>query len=223
MILREYIIPNYIRRVKLSDSRRPIYYNKGKSLPPYVQKKWDKKEYIYKWFKTTKGKVQYLVNKATGERVVANPRAAGTARYQVINGQQFYKASIHNATRRLIIEGIKDNFRPHLKDMTPVEMEHFPVHIEVELHDHIIDSEIRDQLWDMDNRFYPYQKAFQDLLTEEGIIPEDNIMYITKPPCPVFVPIDDGETRKLIFKIVRDDRQEIRANQAYRDYFKRSS
>lgn len=222
MILRIIRIPEYIRRIKLSESRRARYYEKGKSVPPYVNKKIAEKVYKYKAFKVG-GKRKYFLVDGDGNRVVANPRVAGTPRYKVINGQQFYKGALHSAERRKIIEAIKEDIRQHLDRVVPIDKDHYPVQIKVEVYDQILDPEIKDQLWDLDNRFYPYQKAFQDILVEEGIIPEDNIMYITSPPSPQFIPVDRASERALVFKIYKDNRKIVTDNEQYQEYFGRSS
>jgi hypothetical protein len=59
--------------------------------------------------------------------------------------------------------------------------------------------------WDLDN-LWIYTKCIQDLLVEEGIMPDDNIQFVSKPAAPEFFPISNEEDRKLVFKIYKDER-----------------
>lgn len=221
MILRKWTIPDYIRKVKVSDSRRTLYYERGrKTLPTYLSKGLKEGRYEYMKFRISKTDRYFLVKKDSGERVIANPRTAGKERFKVINGQYLYKSVLHPTMRAKMMEAIKDSLRPHITGK-PIALKDFPVMIQVEIHDYIRDKEISSQLWDLDNRFWPYQKAFQDLIVGMGIIPEDNIMYITGAPAPVFYPVKEGKQRKLVFKIVKDERKLIKENDEYTQYLAR--
>ena len=54
--------------------------------------------------------------------------------------------------------------------------------------------------WDLDN-LWIYNKCFQDALKEVGVIPDDNIRYITSSAAPRFIPISREEDRKMVFII----------------------
>lgn len=202
-------IPKYIRQVKLSDSRLKKYYEKGKKEPKASKYK-DTEKYV--WKKFNDGRI-FLVELETGERVLANPRAAGTPRYITINGQKIYNGEASKHIRNKILSEIKESFAPYVNKLAPINLEDFPIRIELEVHD-IIREPSSNSLWDVDNRAWPYVKAFQDCLTgntdkkgkkrNKQIIPDDNVLYITQPPVPKFVPVDNEEDRKLVFTIVRE-------------------
>lgn len=202
-------IPKYIRQVKLSDSRIKKYYEKGKKEPK-AKKYLDTTKYA--WKKDRSGRI-FLIDLATEEKVIANPRAAGTPRYITINGQKIYNGEASKHIRNKVLSAIKESFAPYVNKLKPINFEDFPLRIELEVHD-IIREPNSNSLWDVDNRAWPYVKAFQDCLTgntdkkgklrNKQIIPDDNVLYITQPPVPRFVPVDDEEERKLVFTIVRE-------------------
>lgn len=192
-ILRTIEIPKYIKRVKLSNKRKPTYYKKTSKKP--VPKK-------YKDLKFVKG---VLVH-PDGVKVVANSRSVGTPRFKKINGQEIYSGMPHHM-RAKIVKEMKESFKKHLKDVEPIT--EFPIQIEVEIH-----TTIEEGNWDLDN-LWIYNKCFQDALADAGIIPDDNIQYITKPGAPEFIPIADEQERKLVWKLYKDDRKVIADNPYY--------
>lgn len=206
-------IPAYIRKVKLSESRLTKYYQKGKT-PPKAQKYLDRT--LYGW-KKLKGK-EYLCDLTTGERVVANPRAAGTPRYVTINGQKIYNGEISMHIRNKVLGEIKDSFAPFINNLAVIDKDAFPLVIQMELHDTIREDSSK-ALWDVDNRAWPYIKAFQDCLTgnkdkkgkmrNKQVIPDDNVLFITQPPVPKFIPVEDESNRKLVFIITSETDKRI--------------
>lgn len=199
-------MPQYIRKVKLSEARKRKYYELGKKLP-VAQRYADRTKYDYKVY----NKKSYLVDLETDERVVANPRAAGTPRYATINGQAIYNGGVGQHMRNKIMSEIKASFKPYIDKMNPIT--DFPLVIEMELHD-VIRADSSGSLWDLDNRSWPYIKAFQDCLTgnkdqhkqarNRQIIPDDNILFITGPPVPKFIPVDHEDDRKLVFRLRKE-------------------
>lgn len=196
-------IPNYLRKVKLSEARKKKYYVKGKNEP--VAKKYNNTEH-YEWVKF-KGQY-FLVDVETRERVISNPRAAGTPRFITINGQKIYNGEIDKHVRNKVLSSIKDSFAPYINKL-PVITE-YPIRIDMEIHDTIREPS-SNALWDVDNRAWPYIKAFQDCLTgnkdkagkkrNRQIIPDDNNLFIPRSPSPLFVPVEDEKDRKLVFII----------------------
>lgn len=182
----------------MSKKRRAKYFTPKDKLPLKYQN--DKYE-----FRTTNKKT-VLVLKSTGEKVIANPKVAGTPKNSTINGQKIYNGEVHKSSRNKMMNEIKDSFEPYIKKI-PVITE-YPIKIEVEVHDVVFESASK-QLWDLDNRTYPYIKAFQDCLKKHNKIIDDNILYITRPPAPIFIPIADTEDRKLVFKIYKEDNEVI--------------
>lgn len=220
-------IPNYIRQVKLSDARQKKYYEKGKAAPKAKRYNDSSK---FEWKRWSNGKI-YLTEIETKERVVANPRAAGTPRLITINGQKIYNGEASKHIRNKILSAIKESFAPYINKMNPVPLENFPLRLELEVHD-IIREPSSNSLWDLDNRAWPYIKAFQDCLTgnadkkgkkrNKQIIPDDNVLWITQPPVPKFVPVDSEEDRKLVFTIVRDTDKRVKNNKEFQEQLKQA-
>lgn len=146
----------------------------------------------------TVDKKGFLRYRPTGDKVVANKKVVGTPKYQKINGQDFYSGFGSYHSRINIVAGIKNFCRPFIKFQSKIT--EFPVQFEMELH-----NVVGEGNWDLDN-LWIYTKCIQDLLVEEGIIPDDNIQFITKPAAPEFFPVLDEKDRKLVFKIYKDDR-----------------
>jgi hypothetical protein len=199
-------IPQYIRKIQLSAARLKKYYIKGKREPK-AEKYKDISRYAWK---KEAGK-EYLIDLSTGEKVIANPKAQGTPNILAINGQGIYNGKISSHTRNKMMMEIKKSFSSYINKLDPIT--EFPVNIYMEVHDTVLNDEKAD--WDLDNRSGPYIKAFQDCLMGnmdgEGkkrckqIIPDDNIMYITQPPAPKFIPVDKPEDRKLVFRIKKEE------------------
>ena len=193
------------------------YYELGKKHPK-AKKYLDKKNYDYRDFNGRK----FLVDLKKGERVGANPRAAGKPRYMAINGQKIYNGEASKHIRAKILSAIKEQMSPYIDKLDPVK--DFPICIEMELHD-IIREPNSNSLWDVDNRAWPYIKAFQDCLTgnkdkngkkrNKVIIPDDNILFITTPPVPKFIPVEDEKDRKLVFRLVSEKDKRILGNKTF--------
>ena len=206
-------VPKYIRKVKLSEARIKKYYEKGKKLP--TAKKYTNAE-KYEWKKI--GNRVFLFDKETNEKVIANPKAAGTPRYITINGQKIYNGEVSKHIRNKVLSSIKDSFAPYINKLQEIDIEEFPIRIDMEVHD-IIREPSSNSLWDLDNRAWPYIKAFQDCLTgntdkkgrkrNKQIIPDDNVLFITQPCVPKFIPVDKEEDRKLVFTIRKETDERI--------------
>lgn len=209
-------IPDYIRKIKVSNARNKKYYEKGKKEPVSVKYK-DRTLYDYVPFAGSKS---YLIEKKTGERVIANPKAAGTPNVVTINGQSLYNGAVSKHLRSKILSDIKESYTPYINQMDVIEK--YPIVIKMEIHDVIYES---TSLWDVDNRSWPYIKAFQDCLTGnkdklgnkkcKQIIPDDNILYVTTPPSPKFIPVSDPKDRKLVFIIEEETDIRILNNVEY--------
>lgn len=215
------IIPNYIREIQLSAARQVKYYKIGKKLPK-AKKYHDKTKYD---FRTIEGlDEQWLFDLSTNQRVIANPKAAGTPKVIVINGQKIYNGEVNKHIRNKVLSSIKSSFKSYVEQLEPITK--FPIKLSLEIHDTIRESNSHN-LWDMDNRAWPYIKAFQDVLTgnkdktgkfrNKVVIPDDNILYITQPPVPKFIPIDNEDDRMLIFKIEEEDDKRILDHKGYKE------
>lgn len=212
-------IPDYIRKVRLSEHRQAKYYEfNGKKERPKTKFKHPEYQYI-EWKKTGR---RFLTDVATGERVIANPRVCGTPNEIPISGQGLYNGNIQEHTRNKVVITLTDFFKEHLSTMRRFSLDMFPLRILGELHDFVYDPLLGNKLWDMDNRKLLYCKVFQDCLTNFGLIPDDNVLYVTQPFSPLFTPLKEGETRKLVIRIYKDTRPVITDNEHYiEEYNKR--
>jgi hypothetical protein len=194
------VIPDYIRYVKLSNSRVKKYYEENKKKVP---ERFLNEKYGYVKHKRGSRLVSLLTDLQTREPVIANPRSHGTPKIAIINGQGIYDQSIQKQQRDVMMKAIKNSFKEYVNQLPEINV---PVRIYAELHDVILNPNGRT--WDLDNRFYMYQKAFQDCLTgnhQNGIaqnkiiLRDDSNIYVTQAPSPLFVPIEEHEERKIVF------------------------
>jgi len=228
----EIVVPLYLREYVKSESLRAKFYEKGRKDIPikYCNKELYKKEeirepdgVIYGWksFKVTRNKkpalTDFLVELASGRKIVANEAHVGQRNVANINGQGIYNGNIAQHDRNNMMKQIKAQFAKALKDLPPLTA--FPIRIRVYVFDTIMDNTYSNgQDWDMDNRFFPYGKAFADTLKGTGKIPDDNIYYITEPPHAIFVPVEDTQDRKLVIRIEQDTRPIIINNFLYKRF-----
>lgn len=167
------VIPNYIRKVKLSESRRTKYFE----LPHGLNTPFAKKYQVglttgaYQYRERVKNKRPCLFDTITKEFVVANPRVAGTQKWEIINGQKLYNQGYHPFVRQKIVNEIHKFFMPFLQECKPITT--FPIRIDYKF------SEILDARADIDNHALPYYKCFQDCLQLSGIIPNDSHQFIS--------------------------------------------
>jgi len=218
-LLVELTIPLYIRQYVKSKSTAAKYYQRDKKKL-VIPNKYIKNKHLYAWakfpttYKGLKGYKEFLVEKASGKRIIANEHRVGKENLRNINGQAIYNGQIQEHDRNNMIGQIKDSFRQHIQAIKPITR--FPLYIKVLLYDTIIDEDFSNgQDWDVDNRFFPYGKAFSDELKKQGKIPDDNRYYITTPPHVIFVPVPDIEDRKLVIRIYKDNRSIIINNYLY--------
>lgn len=214
-------IPEYIRKVLMSKKRMKKYYVKDKKDLP--KKYSDKTKYDYKEFKSSTGKGTkfILIDLLTKEKVIANPKVFGTEKWKVINGQKIYNGEVGKWERNTLMQTIKESYVEILKNIKPFNIKLFPITIKVEVHDMITDPICKGQLWDVGNRVFPYFKGFEDALKKHNIIPDDNIMFITQSPAPIFIPVDRTEDRKLIFIIASETDPRIINHKQYKEFYGR--
>jgi hypothetical protein len=260
-------IKDYIRKVKLSDSRRAKYF-KQKDILPYKylnpniifgSSKIDnpnaihwgeskdnrrfalKEEYIWKWHKIGKDRGEFRLA-LWDEYVIKNTRVAGSEKWETINSQKIYSGVYHPQVTAKIVKAIKQQLMAevHLSMGEPIDT--FPIRVLMEIHDTVIDSNNKTGSdFDIDNRGYIYGKCFMDVITGFYIhkstdeykatlekddnpnnykliylIPDDHRAYVTQPPTPLFCPINEGDTPKLVFKIYADRRTGLESLHLYR-------
>jgi Holliday junction resolvase RusA-like endonuclease len=189
-------IPKYIKHILLSNKRRATYYMKGEQIPKrFLAKKYpfDKKNRMVDF---------------EGKPIIKNQRTVGTPRLKKINGQDIYSGYATHHLRANMVNQIKESFMQVLKGIPRVN--YSPVRIDAEIHDVIGAAN-----WDLDN-LWIYIKCMQDCLTDAGIIPDDTIEYVTKAPSFEFFPAPDEDSRKMVFIIRKELRQEILDNPLYK-------
>ena len=210
---------NYIRKVLLSKERRAKYYVLGKNEPKAIM--YQSARYRWEPFKVTfKGKstIQYhLYDLALRKRVIANPKTAGKARYEVINGQRLYNGKLAEHTRNKVVKAIGDYFDKQVSKLQPIPIKFFPIRLHCFVYDHFTDDISKQQDWDLFNRFLLYGKVFEDCLVKNKVIPDDNRRYVTQSCSPVYVPIDENQKRKLKFIATQDTRSEIINSEFYKN------
>ena len=190
-------IPNYLTHVQLTKGRRPKYYTKGTHIPKKYQK--------YKSF-DSKGRLLDDNKKP----LIANPASVNKPRIKKINGQELYSGNMPPHLRSKVVACIKESFVPYLKKVKPVQ--DFPIRLEAELH-----TVPGTWGWDLDNQWI-YHKCFQDALVAQGIIPDDNIYFITQAPSFSYCPVERLEDRKLVYRITTDDRPIITSHTQYKNH-----
>jgi hypothetical protein len=194
--------------VKLSDSRRPQYYEFGKKFK-IPAKYADTERYVWKGMNVGKKAKVLLVDKKLGVPVVRNSRSLNKPKYKTINNQLIYSDGVNPYERDKIVKAMKRFFIPFVETLDPIKDEDLPVRILVEVHRPYIG--VNGQPWDVDNHFVLYQKVLQDVLQgtkdKEGkhqskvILPEDCNLVISMPPAPLHIPVETEDDRKFVIRI----------------------
>ena len=179
-------ITDYVNKVPLSLKRRAKYIQKGKqALSKTNQRRLDSGQ--YKW-----GADNVLINEK-GDRLLANPRSAGTPKYWTINGQRLYDGTLHYTARSKVTRWAHEYLYKFIKKLPKIKIlkDHY-VHVTLTLH-----RPIGEANWDLDN-LWPWTKWFMDTLVEHKKIPDDSINYVRSVGQVSYVESDE---RKLIFNI----------------------
>jgi len=198
--------------IKLSEERRAKYFDQKDELPlKYMLDRGSSLDPRYIW--KTKNTKTCLYDTASKDWVVKNSRAVGTPKYVSIAGNDIMRMFEH--TRNRIVNTLKDYFLEGIG--TPIGLDdkgkkiyepgyditRWPVNIYMEIHTfpHYMN-------WDLDN-LWIYNKCFQDAMKECGMIPDDNIQYITSSAAPRFIPVSREEDRLMKFVISAETDQRI--------------
>lgn len=152
---------------------------------------------------------------------LSNTNQVGKPKMYLIKGQDIYSGNLREHTRGIVMDEIKNCYKPHLLNLPVID--DYPIKITCEIHDTIDNYYDRTrQKWDIDNYAYPYLKAFPDLMQELRKIRNDDRMHLTQPPSAIFCPIEDHNNRKLVFIISKDERDIIKNNKIYQEFHIRS-
>lgn len=217
-LIYEIIMPNFPRVVRLSEHRRARYFKPTDKLAmKYLEKEktevidlvtngfgLDNKNkthklnsnFIWKAHKSsskTNKKIEWrLYNTETKEYVIKNPSVAGTPNDEIINGQKMYNGEYNPFTRDKIMQAIHDYMIPFLKGLELIST--FPLIIDGFMYDYGKECPIsKGRLWDVGNRQFPYNKAFEDVLQKEGVIKQDDFEHIIGSPRLIFINLDKSD------------------------------
>ena len=198
-------IPNYIREIQLSKSRRPKYYPETDSIPKRYQN--DRYGFIN----------GYLYELETSTKLVKNKAYIQKPRFKRIQGQDIWRGINFNL-RSKISKEIKKYFYEQFRGIPYIT--EYPLEIRIDYYDKMNEGE------DLDNLAYWYRKCIHDALCgnvefnkvnveKEGktvqenipdrekypqIIVDDSKKYIQSIPTK-FHPIKDDETPKMVIEI----------------------
>lgn len=197
--------PDFPEEIQVAEKRRPHYFEKGDHLPKkYCAPQVPVGRYIYR--KEGKGSTKRLYDWETKQYVVKNPQVASRPRFVSIGGNDIMR--MHEHIRSKIVNALKEFFKTRLvlavweegqRYLTPSQpLSQFPVRISMEIH-----TFPRFGNWDLSN-LWIYAKCFEDAMQEVGMIPNDNIGYISKAAAPEFFPISREDERKMVFIISRE-------------------
>lgn len=188
--------------------------------------------------------VDFLVDTTTGQKVISNTNKVGKPVIELINGQDIYNGNCSRHSRNKLMSVIKEHIRGaivtseygktfefintlvevkekklvtqvwHIKATKPLQR--YPLIIKCELWDELFDPITKGQDWDAGNRILPYNKAFEDVLTQLNIIKDDCTKYVTGPPQTKFIPLLPGEKRKLVYKLYVDRSERVLNHPEYK-------
>lgn len=195
-------IKDYITHVKLSNSRRTVYYKKGDKIPKKYQKDLDF------------DKKGIAINKTTKEKIVKNTKTAGTPKLWKINFNQIYSGNLHQHSRAKVVKELHEYFcdeflKTFEKDYKIRVSEDkrllftYTFYGKVGFNENGIDTE---GTADLSNLSYLYVKSCEDSLTEYSknnpdsrnnrkleLIKDDTLRYITN----IFLNFVEANERKL--------------------------
>jgi hypothetical protein len=205
------VIPKYITKVKLSERRQAKYYRESQKAK--VPKKFRGKGFVFR---------QGFLYGPDGQRVVANPKVAGTPRWETVSGNKLSTGYGSPHIRNTITNALKDFFRPYVRTLQPFRDEHYPLRVEWDLYTTVDRSN-----FDLSNLWF-YYKYFEDSLHESSnpvtgqafdpILKDDSVQYLTHSPGPRLIPVDDFEDRCFVFRFYRDSRQELLTHDVWKQF-----
>lgn len=150
----------------------------------------------------------YVINNKTGEKVVSNPSQEGTAKYQIIKGQDFYSGFDHFSMRNKVVEELKKYYYNNI-DKNVNFLSKLPIRLSITLYD-TLDNErqinkAEGSKFDVGNKVYPYMKTFSDFISQDykdfkKIIEDDDKLNIFSEEAN-FLPILNKEDRKMVVKL----------------------
>jgi hypothetical protein len=160
---------------------------------------------------------------ANVEKVLANPKQAGTPKLHIISGQDFH-VGLDPFIRTKVVDTLHAFYYNHFSNY-PLDIldkfkkslnNSYPLYIEMEIKDTVKSmfdntKEGNGKHWDVGNRALPYMKTFLDFLDKghkdiESFIVDDDRLHVSSGNNAFFTPIEEGETRTLVFHFYSDTR-----------------
>lgn len=193
-------IPQYMYQIQVSKSRNVKYFHQESGRGKVKKTLED----IPKKYKATSYDLLGFALNDKNEKIIANPLAAGTAKYVPINGQVFYSSS-GKFTRAKVVTELHQYFKEIFEqvDLQPFAKNEYPIIIHLEWF-----APFTHKTMDVTNMASVYIKTFEDTLTNNGYIEDDEVRYVTGS-FPIYTPVDTFEDRKMIFTFYQDMRKEI--------------
>lgn len=182
----------YIDKILVSNKRQTKYYHtsKFKDYNHLAKKKLPTRFKNKKYSINSEG---YIVNNDTKEKVIANPRTAGEARYWVVNFQDIYNGYIRFQTRNDYVTKIKNALELALTDVKPFTK--FPLRLELFIYAETMPI-------DVDNKGVLYTKCITDLMVKKfNLLPDDSSEYITDTGRTVWVKVGHRYKEKMILRV----------------------
>lgn len=175
---------NVPRRIKISDSRKPIYYSKRNMTKKL---KYELSKGIY----TLDNKGYLLDNEKN--KLLKNKNVVGKPKYITISLNSVLSGNIHYMLKNKIVNNLQNYFSNNIKDK--VYNYKYPIHIYWSVY---MDLDKESHLKDLSN-LSVYNKIFEDTLIKEGYIKDDNYLYISKSASPYIINIKHNENLDLGF------------------------
>lgn len=162
-------IPLSACKVLIANKARPIYYKASDKIP----KKY--KNFFYD--------IEGYILTPDLKRVIKNHKTANKPRYWVPNMQDLYSGKVSGKRRAVYMNKLKDNLRPYVEHLPTLSALNLQLKVSLPL-----------SLAKMDiSNYWIYIKCFEDLLVEEGKLPNDNKLYVTKAG-PIWYDFNDSNT-----------------------------
>lgn len=180
-------IPDYLRELQVSKTRRPKYYKNPKKLPKQYQ---DETRYVFK-----EGK---LYDKEKKLFPCANINLLEKPRYVRINGNDIMR--MHSRVWGKIVKALHEMFSEAIKAQVTREEAlkiAFPWKVSLEFR-----TQHGYADWDIDNPWI-YEKCFHDAL-KKAMGFDDSILKITNGGEKKFRPVRSFETRSIVATITTD-------------------
>jgi Holliday junction resolvase RusA-like endonuclease len=179
-------IPQYIYQIQVSKSRNVKYFHQESGRGKVKKALQD----IPKKYKATSYDLLGFALNDKNEKIIANPLAAGTAKYVPINSQVLYSSS-GQFIRAKVMKELHAYYSEIFEVLVPFTKQEYPLFIWIDWY-----APNQHKTQDIDNFTYITEKAMFDSLQECGIIPDDTVDYICGQGS-LFHEIENFEDRKL--------------------------